>query len=389
VPYGLLMKYLLNVPLAIGAIAQLIFTSFALMSGPWAGWEDGPSRGAMAFIMFEPAAVSWLMLLVAAIGASFTDAFDWPPVVPTRLRSAAVFALSVLVVVTLGVCMAVALGESPAVASHDNGEFRPVLVAVARIGGIAGPLVAMGWLAWLIDAPLARRHSRRPRQLIIGSLTATTIAGGIIGLQMLSEEIVIDRKVAAFDKQMIDEREAENQAALKELTDASPLVDWLRLTDPLQTPDIRNAAVRRLAKRPTLEQDLGQSLQSDDTYEPDWALHLFVLLDFKPSTALEAPLRAYIAALGRRIEVSRQTAGDGLHDETYLDRWFGDQLAQLVVVTREMAESAGIDLRDTDRQLAQTIAATYPTSKAAMSFPRDISALDRHVEAVIADRQSH
>lgn len=385
------MRYLLNVPLVVGAIAQLIFGSLALMPGPWGGWEDGPSRGAMAFIMFEPAAVCWLMMLVAGVGAVFTDAFAWTPgsaAHPGRRRLAAL-AASLLVVMTLGVCMTVALGSSAAVSAHDNDAFNPVLVAIARIGGIAGPLVAMGWLAWIVDAPPARRHNVAARRAILSGLAVTTIAGGIIGLQMLVEEIAVERKIAAFDQQMIDEREAEDQQALRELNDASPMRDWLRLTDPLQTKDIRDAALRRLAKRPTLEQDLGRSLQSDESFESDWALHAFTLLDFKPSAALDAPLRAYIAALAERIEVSRQTEGDGLHDETYLDRWFGDQLEQILFATRKMAEAAQVDLRDADRQLAQTIAANYPTSKSAKNFPRGIAALDQRIDTAAAQRQAH
>ena len=383
------MKYVLNLPLAIGVVAQLIFASLALMSGPWAGWEDGPSRGAMAYTMFEPAIVAWLMMLVVGIGAAFTDIFDWAPVARRGRRRLAALALNLLIVVTLGVCMIVALSASAAVGSHDNDGFNPVLVAIARAGGIAGPLVAMGWLAWLIDAPVARRHAAWARRLALGGFTLTTLAGGVIGLQMLGEEIAVSRKTAAFDQQMIDEREAETQTALHEFTDASPLIDGLRLTDNVQSKAVRDAALRLLARRPTLEANLGQSLQSTETYESEWALQLFVLLDRKWSAALEAPLRAKIASLGREMAASRQRAGDGLDDPSYLDRWFGDELAQILVITRKMAESAGVDLRDADRQLTPIITDNYPSSRAARSFPRGLAALDRPVEAALAQRQPH
>ena len=130
-------------------------------------------------------------------------------------RRLAALAVNLLIVVTLGVCMVVALSASAAVGSHDNDAFNPILVFIAQAGGIAGPLVAMGWLAWLIDAPLARRHSRWARRLALGGFTLTTLAGGVIGLQMLAEEIAISRKTAAFDRQMIDERDAETQTALR------------------------------------------------------------------------------------------------------------------------------------------------------------------------------
>jgi hypothetical protein len=381
------VRYLLNLPLAVGAIAQLMFASLALMSGPWANWEDGPSRGAMAFIMFEPAAVSWLMLLVAGMAAVFTDAFEWQPIVHRGRYRLAAAGMSLIVVVTLGVCMAVALGESPAVATHDNDDFNPALVAIARIGGILGPLIAIAWLTWLIDAPLARRHLAMLRRPVLAMLGVTTVVGGIIGVQMLGEEIATDRATAARDRQMIDEREAENLAELVQINDATPLVEWLRLTDPLQTQDIRHAAMRRLAKRPTLEADLARSLQSADPDEADAALHLLVLVDLMPSAALDAPLRANFGALGRRIDTSRHTAGAGLADESYLDRWFGKQLAETLIATRKLAEGAGIDLRGADRQLASVVVASYPTSDSAKSYPKGISALDREIETALATRK--
>jgi hypothetical protein len=378
------VKYILNVPLALGAGAQALFAFYALMSGPWPGWEDGPSRGAMAYIMFEPAALSWLMLLCAALGAVFTDAFDWPPAARRGQRRAIVGAASLLIVVTLGVCMAVALGTSPAVASHDNDEFNGFLVAIARAGGIGGPLLAMGWLAWLIDAPPDRRHARLLRQPVLAVFALTTLAGGIIGFQMLREEIGVERKVAAQNKQMIDERETENLASLAQIDDNTPLREWLRLADPLQTDDIRKEALRRLATRPTLEADLAIVLQSDDTDQADAALRLVAELGLRPSAALAAPLRANFATLASRIDASRHMAGAGLDDPTYLDRWFGDQLAETLVATRNIADSAGVDLRDADRQLARAVSANYPTSTSAKTYPRDIAALDGRVDAAIA-----
>ncbi len=261
------MKYFLNVPLALGAGAQALFACFALMSGPWSGWEDGPSRGAMAFIMFEPAALSWLMLLVAAVGAVFTDAFDWSPVVRRGQRRLVVLAASLLIVVTLGVCMAVALGTSPAIASHDSDDFNKIWVAIARPGGIAAPLLAMGWLAWLIDAPPARRHLAPLRRAIGPCHSASRDDArrrhppGLADTRA-KKSPWRSRECPARDQQMIDEREAGNLAELAQINDATPLVTWLRLTDRLQTDDIRNAAVRRLAKRPTLEADLADALQA-------------------------------------------------------------------------------------------------------------------------------
>lgn len=57
------MKYLLNLPLGLAALLQAWFTGLVLMPGPWAGWSDGPSHGAMGLVMLEPVAFAWLLLL--------------------------------------------------------------------------------------------------------------------------------------------------------------------------------------------------------------------------------------------------------------------------------------------------------------------------------------
>jgi hypothetical protein len=385
-----LVKHLLNVRLVVGALAQAWFAYLPLMPGPWANWEDGPSRGAMAFIMFQPAVLSWLMMLIAGIGAVFTDAFEWAPVVHRGLRRLATLGVIVLILVTLGVCMAVALGASPAVTSPGgNSPINPILLIGAQIGGTIVPLIAMAWLAWLIDAPADRRHLALLRQPVLAILAITIAVGGVIGLPMLSEEIGIEREVAARDRQEANERDEAERAGLRALTDADPLERWIRYADRLSVADVQAGALRRLASRPTLQTDLAASLQSADLDEADGALRIAARIDFKPDAALEAPLRANFAALARRVVVTRNTAGDGLYDPTYLDRWFEDQLADTLTVTRKIAESAGVDLRDADRQLAQAIIDNYPTSKSAKSYPRSITALDRAVEEAVAKRKPH
>ena len=74
------MKYLLNLPLAVAALLQVWFASLVFMSGPWSGWSDGPSRGAMVLVMLEPVALVWILLLPVIAGSVFADAFDWLPV---------------------------------------------------------------------------------------------------------------------------------------------------------------------------------------------------------------------------------------------------------------------------------------------------------------------
>src|SRR5438067_11155172 len=109
------MKYVLNLPLALAALLQLWFAGLALMSGPWAGWEDGPSRGAMALVMLEPAVLCWGSLLLATVGAAFTDAFDWLPVARRGLRRLMVVGAALLIVALAVPCIGAAIEGSAAV----------------------------------------------------------------------------------------------------------------------------------------------------------------------------------------------------------------------------------------------------------------------------------
>src|SRR5260370_1404771 len=124
------MKYALNLPLALAALFQAWFAGLVLMSGPWAGWSDGPSRGAMAL---------------------------------------------------------------------------------------------------------------------------TVLVGGPLGTGRLADEIRSERATSLRYQQDIDEREAVQIADFAQLTDSSPLHNWgAYATDDLDRKERREAALRRLAARPTL-----------------------------------------------------------------------------------------------------------------------------------------
>ena len=157
------MKYLLNVPLALAALFQAIFASMALMSGPSAGWQDGPSRGAMAFALFEAALAAWLPLLVAGIGAVFTDAFEWHPVVRRGRRRLAMLTAVLIVAAAIGASMVVAIGDSAATGGSDFAPYGELPVFIAKIGGTIAPLIVIAWLFWLIDTPLPLRHAAAAR----------------------------------------------------------------------------------------------------------------------------------------------------------------------------------------------------------------------------------
>src|SRR5438046_7219984 len=109
------MKYLLNLPLGLAALLQVWFTSLVLMPGPWAGWSDGPSRGAMGLVMLEPVAFAWLLLLPVVVAAVFAGAFEWLPVRRRRWQLALAAGGSLSILILTVPCVVVAIGSSAAV----------------------------------------------------------------------------------------------------------------------------------------------------------------------------------------------------------------------------------------------------------------------------------
>jgi hypothetical protein len=395
------MKYLLNVPLAVAALCQVGFASLALMPGPWAGWEDGPSRGAMAFIMLEMALAAWLPLLVAALGAVFTDAFDWSPVIHRGRRRAAMSVATLFVAAAIAASMVVALSDSAAVGGHDFAQYGALPVAIATIGGTIVPLVAIAWLFWLIDAPLPQRHAAWPQRIALGAL-AFTAPGFVIGVVGLGQEIVAEGRLAASYKLEEDENEAQNAARFASLTDASPLSSWgAYATNTSYYADrfrraedeMREAALKRLAARPTLEADLAKDLLSRNKYDSfardsDIAFLLVARVQFVPTAALEMPLRnamSRIAAEMRKAGPGQAWPGDSDTLDSYIRSEYAERLAASLVIAKRMT-AAGVDLRDALRELQSTAIAAYPKTKTAMTYERDVTAADTVIGGELASR---
>src|SRR5712692_6558754 len=313
------MKYALNLPLALAALFQAWFASLVSMSTPWAGWSDGPSRGAMALVMLEPAAFCWGLLLIAMLGAAFTDAFDWLPIERRWLRRALVAGAAPLIVALAVPCIGVAIEGSAAVGGRGAEHLGALLPAGALIVAVLLPFILAGWLAWMIDMPAPRRDAVLPRGIGLGGLALTVLIGGPLGTGMLADEIRSERATSLRYQQDIDEREAQRTADFASLTDSSPLHNWgAYATDDLDRKERREAALRRLAARPTLEADLAKDLVSRNKYDSlardsDIAFLLVERVQFAPSAALEAPLRAAMS----RIAAEMRKQGFG-------DRWPGD-----------------------------------------------------------------
>ncbi|MBV9014636.1 MAG: hypothetical protein JO058_03170 [Alphaproteobacteria bacterium] len=399
------MKHLLNLPLGIAALLQARFAYLALMPGPWPGWGDGPSRGAMAFIMLEAALLAWLPLVITGAGAVFTDAFDWTPPVRRGRRRALMLAAVLVVALTIAMCMVVALASSEAVGGSDFKAYR-LLVPIAALGGSLGPFALMAWLAWLINAPAPLRHAVWPRRAVFAMLAATVVSGGIIGLDSLRQEIAAESKLAASYRSEENQNEAENAAHFASLTDASPLHSWgAYATNTVYYADrfrraedeMKETALRRLAARPTLEADLAKDLvSSDDSYrDSDIAFLLVARVEFTPTAALETPLRSVMTRIG--AEMRKASFGDkwptkqgGGEDEildSYIKSGFAERLTASVAIARRMAAGPGVDLRDALHELQATASAAYPNTRTAATYQRDVAAADREIAAALIARR--
>src|SRR5438105_3650022 len=159
------------------------------MPGPWAGWSDGPSRGAMGLVMLEPVAFAWLLLLPVVVAAVFAGAFDWLPVRRRRWQLALAAGGSLSILILTVPCVVVAIGSSAAVGGGTQ-PFGRVLAGIATIAATLVPLIVMAWLAWLIDAPTRLQHAVLPRRISLAALALTALTGGILGSDMLRDGLV-------------------------------------------------------------------------------------------------------------------------------------------------------------------------------------------------------
>ena len=190
---------------------------------------------------------------------------------------------------------------------------------------------------------------------------------------------------------MDDERNVATHSGFAKLTDADPLWKWAGYTDRFAPEDVRQPALRRLAARPTLEPDLIAALAAPDTGSPDAAIdseRAFLLpaaIPFEPSAAMGEPLRARIARLAQEIRTLRKPGSSNDFDD-YVDSWYEERLAAALVMSKKIAASAGVDLSDTLRDLQSAVVEAYPKSRSAKTYPGQVAAATKQIEAVLAAR---
>jgi hypothetical protein len=377
------MKYLLNLPLALAALLQAWFVGLVVMPSPWPGWEDGPSRGAMVLVMLEPVVLAWLLIGISIFGVLFAGGFDWLPIRRRWLRIVVVLGGSMLVAIFAAPCVFAAMATSAAVGVFDAEPLPVILRLSGTFAVTVVPFVVIGWLAWLIDAPPRLRDAAPFRLAVAIGMAIAVISGGFLAGEALSDEIRVSRATSERYREWEDADKATLNAEYAKASDADRLFSWRRYTDRFAPKDMRQAALQRLARRPTLEANLAAALASSDADESDYALFLVQQVQFTPSAALEAPLREAISRISHKIRTVREP-GSGNDFGSYLDDWFGEHLAAALAAARKMADGPGVDLRGSLHELQDAVIAAYPDSKAAKTYPKQVAALEKHIDATLA-----
>ena len=100
-----------------------------------------------------------------------------------RRTSMLVGALGVLLLVLAGLwlliailtvpCIAIAIGISAAVSDSDSLAFGPLAQGSSLLVATLGPLILMAWLAWVINAPPAKRGAIIPGAAGLAALLPT------------------------------------------------------------------------------------------------------------------------------------------------------------------------------------------------------------------------
>jgi hypothetical protein len=156
---------------------------------------------------------------------------------------------------------------------------------------------------------------------------------------------------------------------------------------------MREAALRRLAARPTLEADLAKDLVSKNLYDSfardsDIAFLLVARVQFAPSAALEAPLRTAMSRIAgemRKSSFGDKWTGDSDTLDSYIRSEYAERLTASLVIARKMAD-AGVDLRGALDELQRTGIAAYPKTRTAETYRRDVAAADKAIGATLAAR---
>ena len=72
--------------------------------------------------------------------------------------------------------------------------------------------------------------------------------------------------------------------------------------------------------------------------------------------------------------------------DDYVDSWYEERLAAALVISKKIAASAGVDLSDALRDLQSAVVEAYPKSRSAKTYPGQVAATTKQIEAILAAR---
>ncbi len=366
------MRYLIDVPLVAGGLCLWRLVYLIVYSEP-PGSE--PPMQTLYEIVFE-LLLLWLALGVALPACAGIGGLRWLPLGTGGAIFAtfgAVLGILLVLCVPLGIVI-----EFNAAAKWGIDQVGP-----ARVAAFGIPLALGVYAAWVVNVPAPLRDTR----------AAHVVALAILGGLCLLSAVVSVREMARWDKEAAAGRvaqvEAEDEQAQQQrrdfaaLTDADPLGAWNVYAGYNMPEDVRTEALRRIALRPDLEAELAEILASPNTLWTREGLLLMTKIPFKPSERLEQPVRTALAVVS--AEIRERPATDERDGDKAVDLYESYTLRSTLSVAEQMAESAGVDLRDAIDTMQQAVAASK-TSQAARSFPGQAAAAKAWIAAILAAR---
>lgn len=320
---------------------------------------------------------SWVLLAVLLFGCAMVGAFDWLPVSGRTSVFAAVLGSFACVVVLSLTPIGIAMETADA-----RQQWSSVTVAAAQLVAIGVPVVLSAYAACLLNGPDTWRAAAGWQYLFLGVVLALCLAAGYVSLvEWRRQQAIADQNQA--QEQIVDDARAQEQRrAMQALSDVDPLIQWDQFVGANVPEDVRAEALRRIAGRPTLEADLTAALTNENTLWSNEVIWLMLQLDFKPSSALEPPVRVAVTHWAASLrDKSNDTAGDG---DRYVDLYQSAQLDRVLAVTRMMAAKARVDLGDALDVVRQAVVECYPTSQAAATFPSRVADMKQQIKAILA-----
>jgi hypothetical protein len=138
----------------------------------------------------------WLLLGVAVLGCVVFAGFDWLPATLRGFRLLAVVLGGYVAVVLLFIMPFNIATAGEAWAAGIDASVSATVWA-ARVVACGLPLVAFGYIAWLVNAPVALRDAVAPRYATFGAVAALGLVVAGIGVNFAVEDAAYRNQVAA------------------------------------------------------------------------------------------------------------------------------------------------------------------------------------------------